>query len=146
MILSAHILARLTISLFGLLGFLIAFHIYKNKKTTKPFMCLAMFNCDNVVYGKHSKFFGTPLERMGMIYYMFTFLAYILLAFIPEPMPYMLNLVLVLYSLSAFLFSFYLLYLQTFVIKKGCTWCTASAFIALIIFILVTKIPDIWIF
>lgn len=130
------ILIRITISLLGLIGFFIAKHIYYTKKQAKPLVCPIKFDCNTVVNSDYSKFFGAPVERMGMIYYSLIFLAYLLLSFIATPMPELLVLILSIYSLGAFLFSLYLIYIQLFVLKQFCSWCIASSLTCLLIFIL----------
>lgn len=142
MVFDANLLAKLAVSLLGLAGFLVARHIYKAKKKAQPLVCPVKFDCNTVVHSDYSKFLGAPVERLGMIYYSLIALAYFLLAFIPVPMPELLILVLSLYSLGAFLFSIYLIYVQIFLLKKGCSWCIASSFICLLIFILTGVVHD----
>lgn len=129
------VLVRAFISLLGLVGFFIARHIYSTKKKDKPLVCPIKFDCNSVVNSDYSKFLGAPVERMGMIYYSLIFLAYLLLSFISTPMPNFLTLILSLYSLGAFMFSLYLIYVQLFILKQFCSWCIASSFICLLVFI-----------
>ena len=79
---------------------------------------------------------GVSLEIFGMIYYASLSLFYLLSLFVFSIIPAILSSFLLLASLGAFLFSLYLLCLQIFVLKKGCSWCVVSALISILIFIL----------
>ena len=127
-------------------GFFVAKYIRKHKKQNTPLVCPIRFDCHTVVHSDYSKFFGIPVEILGMIYYAFTALFYsgmLVLNYmyeLPEPLTFLLlPLVAVfpLLSLVAFLFSVYLIGVQIFILKKGCSWCIVSAIISAIIFALV---------
>ena len=133
---SNEILIRLAIFLLGICGFLVARHIYKHKKENKPLVCPIGFECDFVVKSDYSQFMGVSLEIFGMIYYASLSLFYLLSLFVFSIIPAILSSFLLLASLGAFLFSLYLLCLQIFVLKKGCSWCVVSALISILIFIL----------
>ena len=134
------ILAQVGILLLGVCGFLIARHIYRHKNNNQsPLVCPIKFDCHAVTNSDYSKLFGIPLEMLGMTYYGLISLAYLFLIFLPSiPSGLLLNLTLILILLSsiAFLFSLYLIGVQIFILKKGCSWCIVSAFICLLIFIL----------
>ena len=133
---SEEIIARIFITVLGLMGFFVARHIHNEKKAERPLVCPIRFDCDSVVHSDYSKFFGIPVEYFGMAYYIFIFLGYVLLSFMPEALPDILVVSLVLISVTAFLFSVYLTAVQSFVLKKFCSWCLVSAFICVLIFAL----------
>ena len=133
---SEDIIARIGIAFLGLCGFLVARHIYKEKRADRPLICPMHFDCNAVVSSDYSKFFGIPLEIFGMVYYACVFIGYIFLSFLSEVLPNMLVSSLVLVSIAAFLFSVYLIFVQSFILKKFCTWCLVSAGICVIIFAL----------
>lgn len=136
MILSEDILARVAIVLLAFAGFFVARHIHKEKKAVRPLVCPVHFDCDTVVHSDYSKFFGVPVEVFGMIYYGLLFFSYVIISFLPEVLPIIFVEFMVLTSISAFLFSLYLIGIQIFVLKKACSWCFVSAFICILIFIL----------
>ena len=137
MIFSNDILIRIMIFILGLCGFMVARHIHKHKKADQtPLVCPAGFDCHTVVHSDYSEIMHIPLEIFGMIYYAFLSLFYLYFIFSPEIIPNVISLFLLLASLGAFLFSIYLLVVQIFILKKGCSWCILSFLIATLIFIL----------
>jgi uncharacterized membrane protein len=133
---SEDILARIAIAVLGLCGFFVARHIRNEKHAERPLVCPIHFDCDTVVHSDYSKFFGVPVEILGMIYYACVTLGYVVLSFMPEALPILLIDSLILISIVAFLFSVYLTIVQSFVIKKFCSWCLVSACICILIFTL----------
>ncbi|MSU44866.1 vitamin K epoxide reductase family protein [Candidatus Nomurabacteria bacterium] len=137
---------QIIILILGLCGFMVARHIHQHKKiNAAPLVCPIGFDCNAVVHSDYSRFFGVPVEIFGMIYYVIISLSYLLFIFVPNiPNALQLNLValLILISLLAFLFSSYLIGVQVFILKKGCSWCIVSAFICLFIFILTALTYD----
>lgn len=133
---SNEILIRVTIFILGLCGFLVAKHIRNHKKKNIPLVCPIRFDCQTVVHSDYSRFFGIPVEILGMVYYAFLSLSYFFLIFVPVDMPTVLINFLISLSLIAFIFSVYLIAVQIFILKKGCSWCIVSAFICLCVFIL----------
>src|SRR3989344_5524521 len=111
------ILIRIIIFVLGLCGFWVARRIHKHKKANKILVCPVGFDCHAVIHSNYSEFMHVPLEIFGMIYYAF------------------LSIFLVLITFGAFLFSIYLLGVQIFILKKGCSWCIVSAVICLCIFL-----------
>ncbi len=137
MIFSDDVLIRVAIFLLGFSGFMVARHIYKHKKPGhSPLVCPIKFDCHAVVHSDYSKFFGVPLEILGMIYYALIFASYLFFVFMPEALPEFLIGFLILISFLAFIFSIYLVFVQIFILRKGCSWCFVSAFISTLIFIL----------
>ncbi len=140
---SDDVLVRIAIFILGVSGFLVAWHIYKHKKPNKsPLVCPLKFDCHTVVHSDYSKFFGVPVEILGMLYYGFIFVSYLLLIFLPHDLPSLLVGFLATLSVIAFLFSLYLIGVQIFILKKGCFWCFVSAFICILIFILTINVYD----
>src|SRR3989344_864994 len=137
MIFSDDIFVRLAIFVLGLCGFAVARHIFKHKNSNKnPLVCPIRFDCHTVVHSDYARFFGIPVEILGMIYYSIVFISYFFLIFIPSAMPVVLVNFTIAMSSIAFLFSAYLIAVQIFILKKGCSWCIVSAFISALIFVL----------
>lgn len=133
-------------------GFFVAKYIRRHKKQNTPLVCPIRFDCHTVVHSDYAKFLGVPVEILGMTYYAFIAIFYsamLILNYIlvlnsiyelPEPIVFLLLplfALLPLLSLVAFLFSTYLIGVQIFILKKGCSWCIVSAIISAIIFALV---------
>ncbi len=143
MIIPEEMFIRIAICALGFSGFLVARHIWKHKKENQaPLVCPIKFDCNAVVHSDYSKFLGVPVEIFGMIYYALLTIAYGCFIFLPGALPNALVGFMVIASMGAFLFSLYLICIQLFVLKKGCSWCFVSAFICILILILTTLAYD----
>ena len=131
MIFTDDILMQIAIVILGASGFLVAKHIYGSKKTGMPLVCPVRFDCHSVVNSDYSKIFGIPVELLGMGYYALIALAYLLSIFVI--LPATLHTIFFIFSKLAFLFSLYLIGVQIFVLKKGCSWCIVSAILSTLI-------------
>ena len=138
MVFPNDILIRIILFILGVCGFFIAKYIYKHKQEGAPLVCPIGFDCHTVVHSDYSKFMGMRVEILGMVYYAFVSLAYFCLIFIPKALPVPMIAFSVLLSLAAFIFSIYLIAVQVFILKKGCSWCLVSAAISVVIFLLIT--------
>ena len=120
----------------GVAGFWVARHIYKHKSNAEqPLVCPINFDCHAVVHSDYSKFFGIPVEMLGMAYYAIISLSYLAYVFMGSIMPEYFLSFLAAMSLLAFVFSLYLISIQIFVLKKGCSWCIVSSAISALIFL-----------
>lgn len=97
-------------------------------------ICPLNFKCDEVIYSEYSKFFGIPVELLGMFYYGAVALGYSLISASAYNPPII---VFAGFSISvaAFLFSLYLTFIQAFNLRQWCSWCLMSAGLSAIIFI-----------
>lgn len=123
------------IVLLGLLGTLLCMHIYQKKREPKPLVCPLGADCNTVLKSDFSTFYGIGLEFFGMLYYGFIAIAYALTVAIPDLQTPLVYFILFGMSLSAFLFSIYLIFIQAVVIKSWCSWCLTSAGITALILI-----------
>ena len=142
MIFSNDILMRVAICVLGFCGFMVARHIRYHKKTGKLLVCPIQFDCNTVVNSDYSRLFGIPVEILGMAYYFLVAVSYLFFIFMPGLLPNFLIGFMIMLSLIAFLFSVYLICVQIFILKKGCSWCFVSAFISISIFILTVLTYD----
>lgn len=133
---SNHIFIQITIFALSVCGFIVSKHIRNHKIKNTPLVCPIGFDCNAVVHSDYSKFFGMPVEILGMIYYALISLVYLALIFLGEYMPEAVNGIMAGASLGAFIFSLYLISVQIFILKKGCSWCIVSSIISACIFIL----------
>ena len=70
-----------------------------------------------------------------MFYYSVIFTAYIILIFAQHLIPELFLSGLIMLTAAAFLFSFYLLFAQAFILRQWCIWCLLSAMLSIVIFI-----------
>lgn len=133
---SDDILIRVVVFVLGVSGFLVAKHIRNHKVKDAPLVCMVGFDCHTVVHSDYSKFLGIPVELLGMFYYAFLSILYFFLILFPSIIPIPLFAFLLLASLGAFIFSAYLIVIQIFVLRKGCSWCIVSALISALVVVL----------
>ena len=115
-------------------GFYLAFYIYKNKKANKPVACPMDGHCDIVIRSDYSKFFGIPVEFLGLLYYATIALSYIFFIVYPNLINQFSIFAVLSLSFASVLFSAYLTFIQAFNIKQWCTWCLVSASLCAAIF------------
>ena len=116
-------------------GFILAAFIFTSKRQAKPIACPMDGHCDAVVRSEFSKFFGVPVEILGMLYYAGIVLAYSVFYFrsdwaVPIASFGMFGL-----TSFSFLFSLYLTFIQAFNLKQWCVWCLTSAGLSSFIFL-----------
>jgi len=124
---------KIIIFLLATLGFFVAKYIRDHKTKQTAMVCPIGLDCHGVVHSDYSKFLGIPVELAGMIYYGFVALAYVIFFFAPRAIFIELSLYITIISFLAFLFSVYLIIVQIFILKKGCSWCIVSAVICALI-------------
>ncbi len=120
-------------SAFG--GFLISFYIRHKKSSREVLVCPLNSNCEEVIHSDFSKFFGIPVEILGLLYYGVIAASYGFITAFPEYAPPYFHYILVSASAGAFLFSLYLTFIQAFTLREWCTWCLTSAMLSTIIFL-----------
>jgi uncharacterized membrane protein len=120
---------------FSFAGLLVAGYVFLKKKTSQPMVCPLNGECELVTTSKYSKFFGVPVELLGMLYYGLVFLTYTANFLFPLLLNDTIFFVMIGMSIGAFVFSVYLIFIQAFVLKKWCTWCLFSAGFSTLIFL-----------
>lgn len=116
-------------------GFAVAFYIYRKKRRKEVLMCPLNAKCDTVIESSYSKFFGIPVEALGMTYYALVGLFYILCLFVPSLHEHSLALAVLFLSTGALFFSGYLTLIQAIVLRDWCSWCLISAGLSALIFV-----------
>lgn len=124
--------AFIVLSALGGLG--VSIYIRHTKRHNKQLVCPVGSNCNVVITSHYSKFLGVSLEYWGMLYYGVLLASYAFLVFAPGFLPQMLLSGLFLLTVSAFLFSLYLLFVQAFILRQWCIWCLLSAILSTAIF------------
>lgn len=114
-------------------GFLLSLYLFLKKRSDEKIGCLFGGSCDEVIRSKYSRFLGIPVEALGLIYYLLTCVTNIILLLFPSFATSTASFILYSSSISAVFFSLYLTFIQTFTLRKFCTWCLASAFLCAII-------------
>jgi len=119
----------------GIGGLILSSYILYVKLCDKPMICPTGSNCSKVIYSEYAKFFGIPLEYLGILYYAFIALLYSVLVFYPGLVPEVITFGTFIITSGAFLFSLYLTSIQAFALKQWCMWCLLSAVFSTTIFI-----------
>lgn len=115
-----------------LLGIITSIYLtYISFSNTETTFCLSGSGCDIVNQSPYSKLLGLPVSFWGLIGYCLIFL---ILVFYKEKKKW---LIIYLLSLGGVAFSFYLTYLEIYVIEAICSYCVISAFLIFGIFITV---------
>jgi len=135
MILPDDILARGILFLLGLFGVWVAYKVYIHKKKARPLVCMIGFDCHTVMHSDYSKFLGIKVEVLGLIYYSLVTIFYFLLLLVQGALPSSAVVAMIVLSTIAFLFSMWLIFVQIFLLRKGCSWCIVSALICTAIFV-----------
>ena len=120
-----------------LIGFLasvtgtwISWRIWKSKQpaikesaSKNDLMCPREMPCDIVVNSAYSKTFGIGNDILGIVYFAGEAVLFVIYAF---SLNHILFIALSLIVAVGLLFSFYLIIIQAFVLKKWCLWCLGS--------------------
>ena len=129
----------LILAFFGLADSL---YLAQSELSGTPLLCNIqnLSGCNIVAASQYSHLFGIPLAEFGVLFYAVLFiLAALELAIFDQ----LLRRVLQATSLIGVISSLYFTIMQVFFIGALCIYCSASAFIALFIFILATLIEPL---
>jgi uncharacterized membrane protein len=118
----------------GLSGVVLAAYIHHTKRVAKPLVCPLRANCNVVIRSEYSYFLGVPVEVLGVMYYSLITLSYVVISVAPGLAIPEIRFVLLLLSTVAFLFSLYLIFIQSFYLRQWCSWCLLSAILCILIF------------
>lgn len=128
------------ILLLAIFGFLNAFYLYWQHKrevqTGQKMFCLIGGDCGAVVGSKYGKTFGVKNEITGMVYY-FLLGIYSLIAVLLPGFASNFEIFIKIAVSVALVFSLYLLFAQTILLKKFCSWCLIAIAINILIAYLV---------
>lgn len=114
------------ILLLSILGFLNAYYLHHQYKqyisSGKQMFCLIGGKCADVISSKYGQTFGIKNEVIGMTYYVLLVISMLINILIPQ-IGKDLTFAVLLATILATIFSIYLLFVQTFILKKLCSWC-----------------------
>lgn len=122
--------------IFALAGFGLAFYIWNKKHQKRPMVCPLKSDCEAVINSQYSKFFGVPVEMIGLFYYGIIAASYFFFLATPFSANSLVVFLVLAASTLAVLFSLYLTFIQIFSIRQWCFWCLTSASICIAIFVL----------
>jgi uncharacterized membrane protein len=128
-------LAKILLIFTSAAGFLLTLYIACKKHAHEKMVCPIGGKCEQVMHTEYARFFGIPLEWLGLTYYAVLFVLYtssFIVADISHPL---VRLLLIVFTMCGFLFSAYLTFIQGFTLKEWCTLCLASAALCTIILI-----------
>lgn len=114
------------------LGFVNAGFLLWNHYKKKQLVCPLNDKCNIVTESKWSHIFGIRNDALGLVYYLFSILFIIYILFFNGSI----KIIFIFMNLIAVLFSSFLLYVQAKIIKRYCFYCSISAILNIIIFIL----------
>lgn len=121
--------------ILGVIGFFIALYIFRKKSAKKKLICPVRTNCELVTNSDYSVVGPFRVEVLGLIYYLFITTAYLFVHFNLVWTPFINELFIVISGMSV-LFSVYLMFVQSFLIRQWCVWCISSAIISILMFLL----------
>ncbi len=98
--------------------------------------CLIGGDCGAVVGSKYGRTFGIKNEITGMVYYFLLAFYSVVATLIPDTLLNF-NLFVKVAVLIALIFSFYLLFVQSVILRKFCSWCLIAIAVNTILFYLV---------
>jgi uncharacterized membrane protein len=127
----------------SIIGLCIAYYIHTTKQKNETLVCPLEGSCDSVVQSSYSKFLGVPVELMGVLYYLFTAIGYLLIFFAVIPYTPLISFLSVWFAVSGALFSAYLVAVQGLVLREWCTWCVFSAIASFIVAILSVYVSEL---
>jgi len=130
-------LSRITIALiaFTIIGLLVSIYMTIYKITSNDNMCIGSKDCSVVNQSRYSEIYGIPVAVIGALGYA-AILAVLLLERNPGFFKQNGTMLLFGLSLTGFLFTLYLIFLETVLIKAYCPFCITSQAAMTIIFIL----------
>ena len=124
-------------------GFLLAFYIRHKKGSHEKMTCPLNSDCDAVIYSEYSRFFGIPVEILGLLYYGLIMTSYMLFLVAPALALPLIEFGILALTTAAFLFTLYLTFIQAFALKQWCAWCLMSAGLCAVIFATALSISEI---
>lgn len=116
-------------------GLIIAITVYYVKKNKKQLVCPTGSDCNAVITSRYSKFLGISLEYLGMAYFTLVLLTYLIMILFPQIFPTFFQTIILMFTIGAFLFSSYLLFIQAFLLRQWCIWCVLASTFSIIIFL-----------
>lgn len=128
------VILKLLLIFCSLGGFLLCLYIYHKKHAHEKMACPIGGKCQQVMGSEYARFFGIPLELIGIGYYGMMVLSYTTFFLVMKGSFPLVSLLLFGATITALLFSAYLTFIQAFTLKQWCTLCLTSAGLCTVIF------------
>ena len=130
-------LSKVTIALvtLAIIGLLVSIYMTIYKITSNDNMCIGSKDCSVVNASRYSEIYGIPVAVLGVVGYA-AILAILLLERNPGFFNHNGTMLLFGLSLTGFLFTLYLIFIEVALIKAYCPFCIASQTAMTLIFIL----------
>ncbi len=122
------------IFILALIGVATTIYLFIQRVKKRPPVCIISSDCVTVWESPHSKTFGVGNEVLGFIFYATSAMIELALLLGNTNSTLVISELVVL--ASGFVMSCYYIYLQWYVIRAWCFWCTLSAVIAWAMFVL----------
>ena len=135
-----HRNVRQTIILLCFLGVGIASYLAYAYITHTPVRCTAGIfgGCGEVQESEYASFLGIPIPVFGLMFYVFLFADALFLLGLHRTW-YAWRSFVWFVTLTGFLFSLYLAFLEAFVIEAWCVWCVGSGLVSTAIFVVASR-------
>ena len=117
-----------------LLGIADAGYLAYKHRRKEVLICPLNYDCNAVTESKWGSVFGIRNEVLGLLFYVAAIAAILAALFVPGWTP-TIYLLLVLASGGGLVYSIFLIFIQTFVLKNYCFYCLISAAVNLLLFI-----------
>ena len=119
---------NIVVSLLALIGLLNAGYILRSRVMKKPLSCPLHGNCKEITESKWGKVLGVHNDFMGMIYFFFVVvLGLMTFGFV--------DYAIIIVTGFGLLYSGYLFYVQSRILREYCFYCLISALITLLMFV-----------
>lgn len=122
-------------------GFLNAYYLHYQYKqyisSGKKMYCLIGGKCEDVVSSRYGTTLGVKNELIGMAYYILL-TAYLLISILVPSFGNNFALLAKIVTIIATIFSVYLLFIQTIILRTICSWCLIAIAINILIFYFLT--------
>lgn len=129
---------KVGILLLAFLGLIDAVYLSSEhiKGLIPPCTNIVFLDCGRVLQSRWASIFGVPVAFIGVFHYFIEFVVALLLVLKDRGI---LRRILVFFSLVGLLGSTYLMFIQFVIIRSICLYCTLSAFLSLMIFVITWK-------
>ena len=117
---------------FAILGLGDAVYLTVHHYTNEKVPCSIITGCEQVLTSDYAEFYGVPTAALGAIAYFLAFCLALLAGFGNRKMWFFYGLL----TLTMFVFTLWLLYLQGIIIEAFCQFCLLSAITTTVLFII----------
>ena len=121
----------ISLLIFSIIGIGISYYLITSRIKKKQVICPITHNCNQVLESEWSQIFHIKNDILGACYYILIFAEALYLLYISKNILFYMELI----SGIALMFSIFLFYVQSRIIKNYCFYCILSSLLNLLIFI-----------